>query len=126
MGRVAYFGFSALSLVTFFALMIAAFANWSGGGGPTALLGLAIAVAAIVINLWTTIALNVKRLHDLDLSGLNLIWVVMLDMSIQGLSQSPDEYGVLALIATVLAIGVKLWLLFAPGTTGENSYGPQP
>ncbi len=54
--------------------------------------------------MWTSICLGVKRLHDLDKTG--WLWLILL----------------------IPLLGIIFWfyLLFAPGTRGENRFGSDP
>lgn len=64
---------------------------------------LMVVFAFSLITLWPTLAIEVKRLHDLDMSG---IWLMLIFMPYLG-----------SLILVAL-------MGFFPGTPGENRYGP--
>ena len=79
------------------------------------MLGLPILVAAV----WAGIALGVKRLHDMDMSGAHLIWVY-LDPVVAGALLDPVRTHLLGM---VMWLGVTLWLWCTPGTNGANRFG---
>lgn len=99
-GRVGrrVFWLYSLFQIACVALIIGAFA----GEGDDPLV--AVFVFAL-ITLWPTLAIEVKRLHDIDMSG---IWLLLSFMPYVG-----------SLILVVL-------MGFFPGTPGENRYGPSP
>ena len=67
-------------------------------------LGMAVLVLAYVAMLIFSLALGVRRLHDLDKSG----WWLLL------------------MIVPLVNLGMAIYLLFFVGTIGENRFGPQP
>lgn len=126
-GRLTYFGYSVLSLLVFFALTIAGFSNWGDGASPFALIGVTIVVVALLGTMWTGIALSVKRLHDLGLSGAHLIWIYGIDIALQGVASNGEMSSPgITLVLALLALGVKLCLLLAPGQPDQNAYGQPP
>jgi uncharacterized membrane protein YhaH (DUF805 family) len=124
-GRVArlpYFGYSVLVTVLVFVLIFGGMLGFnSGGAGP--LLGGALFLAGIVGGVWSSLALMVKRLHDLGLSGGNAVWIVGLNVVGSMAGQASDG---LAIAFDLAAAGVGLWLLFARGQPHVNEYGPAP
>lgn len=91
--------------------------------GPWVVPGAALAVAGVVGAIWNTIALTVKRLHDLGLSGANAVWVLGLNVGGSVVGQASEE---LAIAFGLASIGVGLWLLLTPGQPLTNEYGPIP
>jgi uncharacterized membrane protein YhaH (DUF805 family) len=83
-----------------------------------------------VLMAFPTIALGMKRRHDRDFSGYDVVGYVALTLLIQ-LSQA---FGILsgeltfALSIIMLIWGICLFILlgFLRGTTGPNTYGPDP
>jgi uncharacterized membrane protein YhaH (DUF805 family) len=77
--------------------------------------------------LWANLAITVKRLHDLDRSGLHAIWVYASSAGALAASGAVrGQGGALAALGGVLvlvAAGISLWLLLAPGTPGPNRFG---
>ena len=94
-------------------------------------LGLTIIIA--ILSTIAYIALHVRRLHDMGLSG--LWYLLILAISIAG---RPDEFveylhfldypvdAAVAAIARAISLIILLVLLFYPGTRGANKYGPDP
>lgn len=66
--------------------------------------GVLIGIIVLIADIWFGLAQGVKRLHDVDKSG----WLILL--------------GLIPLVNIVLG----LYMLFADGTVGPNSYGPDP
>lgn len=103
LGRLRYFGYNvAATIVLYLVLGIAAVLGATVGGGHEAsafigFLSLIVAVVGIVVS----IMLGVQRLHDLDKSG--WLWLLYL--------------------VPIINILFSLYLLFAPGSVGENQYG---
>ena len=62
--------------------------------------------AAFLGLLWVKLAVDVRRLHDMDRSG----WWVALALILNGLGQ----------------LAAIVWLGFFNGTPGENRFGPNP
>jgi uncharacterized membrane protein YhaH (DUF805 family) len=83
-------------------------------------------IALFIFNVWASIALGVKRLHDLNLSGAHMIWIYLLNVFIGLLSPFIIfSWGVvLVMLGALLSCGIMLWLSCTPGTNGDNKYGP--
>lgn len=112
------FGFVGLIAGNWQAMMDGTFASWEilgvGAWALIALLGLFF-VASIIP--W--IALQVRRLHDLGVSGW---WYLAYVAAGQLLDQVPD-FG--ASLNSLLSLGWIVWMFF-PGTRGPNKYGDDP
>jgi uncharacterized membrane protein YhaH (DUF805 family) len=124
-GRLTYLGYSAIAVLLMMALTGAAFSLWQGGAGPHALLGVGIAILAILASLWTGLALTIKRLHDLGYSGYNIVWGFA---GMLVIAQILAMFPVLTFGNTlnVLITAGELYLLLMPGVSQENRYGPVP
>jgi uncharacterized membrane protein YhaH (DUF805 family)/Tfp pilus assembly major pilin PilA len=97
LGRVRYIGYSmALSLLLFLVFAIAA--GVTAAASPT--LAIVVVVVGYIALYTVQILLSIQRAHDMNSTG----WLSLI-------------------IFVPLAVFV-FW--FAPGTTGENSYGKQP
>lgn len=78
-----------------------------------AALGLALLAA------WAGTAITVKRLHDVGLSGLNVIWI-----GLTGLVGDPLNTGsALAMGAAAASIIAQFWLSIEPGSKRANRFG---
>lgn len=69
--------------------------------------------------------LMIARFHDLDKPGYWVIipWVCdMITMSII----FNGSMNIMASVCSLIAFGIRIYTLFAPGTPGLNSYGNQP
>jgi uncharacterized membrane protein YhaH (DUF805 family) len=126
--RLPYFGYSILVGILFIAtmvaggVMIAAVAGGQGRGGA-ALLGLLVIACGFIAFLWAGVALMVKRLHDLGMSGLHAIWIYAVHM---GGSLVAHQSPALAILLYLAAFCIALWLWFGPGQPAANEYGPVP
>jgi uncharacterized membrane protein YhaH (DUF805 family) len=85
-------------------------------------------IATAVFCAWISLATAIKRLHDREKSG----WWIVLFYFVPGFldrisSGMPDTAG---LILSVIGAAISIWGLvelgFLKGTTGSNSYGPDP
>ena len=85
-------------------------------------------LAFVGLGLWSCVALTVKRLHDLGLSGLHAIWangsfaVILALVGYFG-DDAPDALK--AMIGLAL-LAINVWLIFMHGQRGENRFGPPP
>ena len=120
--RLAYFGYSIALTVLFGALIVGGMLSFDGAG-PGVVLGGALFLAGIVGAVWCGLALTVKRLHDLGLSGYNAAWIMGLNVVGSVVGQAS---GGLAIAFDLASFGVGLWLLFASGQVQANEYGPVP
>jgi len=86
-------------------------------------LAILIAMAMLIVfgaGFWSNYAIITKRLHDLGYSGLNSIWIFLLDMgSIAFDKTSP----VLSILFSLGLLGVILYLVFKPGEIYHNHFG---
>ena len=77
---------------------------------------------------WTFFALAIKRLHDRDKSA----WWILLFYFAPSILQVIGEYTGSAgsIFIGLIGLGISIWGLvelgFLRGTTGQNSYGPDP
>ena len=106
--RMEYFLSFLLGGVVFgiaFALGVgtALFGAASNSGGSFGF-GVLIGFAALVADVWFTLAQYVMRLHDSEKSG----WLILLGL------------------IPIVNIGLALYMLFADGTVGPNRYGLDP
>ena len=76
-----------------------------------------VAVACIAIGaVWMSVALVVKRLHDIGLSGMHVAWIAAIDLvAILTSSAAP--------VTGLACLAILLWLLLAPGEAEDNAYG---
>jgi uncharacterized membrane protein YhaH (DUF805 family) len=88
-----------------------------------------------LVLLYPGVVVMVKRLHDRNLSGQLIGWLVvpycvLLITNLLGMSGDPDRMGVVEsvlLLATgVIAVAFIVDLGFRRGTRGDNRYGPDP
>lgn len=83
-------------------------------------------IALFIFNVWASLALVVKRLHDLNLSGAHMIWIFLFSIFMTILSPFiVYSWGVVFIgLGVLINCGIMLWLSCTPGTNGHNKYGP--
>jgi uncharacterized membrane protein YhaH (DUF805 family) len=88
----------------------------------TAILLVAVLSAAgIILSAWGSLALTVKRLHDMGMTGAHILWIT----PIAFVSYEAGE-AAHSLVPKLVGVCIALWLLFAPGQAEDNEYGPAP
>jgi uncharacterized membrane protein YhaH (DUF805 family) len=117
--RLPYLGCTALYYAVGLLLI---FASVAMGKSGTAAGEIVLLVAAVVLMVWVGLALTIKRLHDMGLTGLHAIWIFLLDVP-YGIRSLPLE---LVKVLAFLNFAVILWLAFGRGKDGPNQYGPSP
>ncbi|GAA5121218.1 DUF805 domain-containing protein [Alloalcanivorax gelatiniphagus] len=106
LGRLRYFAYVGLVMLVLYLMLTFASilsAGVAGDGRPTVLVGL-VALALMVVATFAWVVYGVRRLNDMDRSG----WLMVLGF------------------VPVLNLVLALVLLFAPGSPGDNRYGPRP
>jgi uncharacterized membrane protein YhaH (DUF805 family) len=81
--------------------------------------GFIVIFAAFIAYLWANMAMTVKRLHDLNYSGLCMIWINLLGLCSDNLVSVAPALGIILLF---IYIGLVIALYVVPGTVGENRY----
>ena len=123
MSRLEWWGRSMLMyllIILGLAVIAAAAAALDGGNRGMAgnglkaaiIIGVILGVAAVIALIVAGISLDVRRLHDMDLSGW---WVLLLRLG-----------SIIPYAGFVVWLGSAIWLGFAPGTQGQNRFGPDP
>jgi uncharacterized membrane protein YhaH (DUF805 family) len=120
LGRLAFFGYVVLMYVIFGLIATVGFGII--GSGNNALGGLMVGLGFIAF-LWMDLAVVVKRLHDLNLPGVHLLWISAPSVVATCVASSN---GSLAAICWVAHFLIGLWMTFAPGTLGPNRFGERP
>jgi uncharacterized membrane protein YhaH (DUF805 family) len=82
---------------------------------------LVVFVAFLLLILWPTIVMTIKRLHDVGLSGW---WFLLIWGATLGLKLLLVRYGLIYgyLVSLAAAVLFMSW----PGTNGPNRYGAKP
>lgn len=114
-GRIGRIRYLAYSLPAYVPMILGAVAM-ALLRGP----GMALMAAGGLISFWMMVRVLVLRLHDLNLSGK---WVLLPCLTAL-LSIKATTVGILA--TTVILVLGSLFLIFAPGSNGDNDYGPPP
>lgn len=84
-------------------------------------LALGILVAVLILLVWPSIAMSVKRLQDLNIPRSWVICMVLLPPIISFLPINGAR-----LLGQVFTLLVAILLIFVPGTKGPNRYGEKP
>ena len=125
LGRLAYLGLSILCNIVWGILIALGLKAGSVGHLDHDLIlttvGLLLAILGVIMLQWSVLSLTVRRLNDLDLSGVHASWVLF-GPSLLAIVASKSASGLL-FVAALLGLGIGLWLIFAPGTDGRNSFG---
>ena len=106
--------FLIILVIAVLAAAVAALVNGSrpAGNGLKAVIAIGgiLVVLAVIAFIVSGISLDVRRLHDMELSGW---WVLLLRIG-----------SVIPYVGFVVAIGGLIWLGFVHGTRGSNRFGP--
>ena len=123
MRRLEWWGRSMimyLLVILCVAVVAAAAAALDGGNREPAgdglkaaiVIGSILGVAAVIALIVSGISLDVRRLHDMDLSGW---WVLLLRVC-----------SIIPYVGFAVWIGSVIWFGAVPGTKGQNRFGPDP
>jgi len=124
LGRLAYLGYSFL--LALILLGLAAILILPARNSPN--LGTVLILAKVIvgaIGTWGGICLGVKRLHDLDHSGWHYAWMMLVPNAIAAVGSAVQSI-LIVLAGLVLSLGVAVYLVFWPGTDGQNRFGYRP
>jgi len=84
-------------------------------------------ILILLLLIWVGFALTTKRLHDRDKSAW---WVLLFYVAPSILEAIGEHVGSAGSILSLIGGGISIWGLielgFLRGTTGQNSYGPDP
>lgn len=120
----------SLWLFTFLIGFVRGFATARGDGGLIAL----VALPLILVSSWMSLINTIRRLHDFDKSGWQLLWVVpasglmgaMFAIGAMGLKLGglPAQWGQIG--GSVAGVGMIILIGRATGDVGENRFGGPP
>ncbi|MDE8348115.1 MAG: DUF805 domain-containing protein [Acidocella sp.] len=124
LGRLAYFSWSVA--VTLFLTIVDFLGNVlhvtgkAQGNEILIILSLVLYLVGTVLALWAGAALAARRLHDMNLPGYNIIWIlsVYLAWPLLVIMSLHD----VAIVDKLIVLIVSLGLIFIPGTRGSNKY----
>jgi uncharacterized membrane protein YhaH (DUF805 family) len=142
-GRAAWLGFAVLISVLEFAteIMLRRAFHWpfpDRGSDVlflTAYLGDEISLLATLIFLWPSLAIDVKRWHDLGLSGwfvliVHLPSAVLFGFALKGaggtMAHPNPQLSVALYLFGLTALIYFIWLAARKGEPDKNRYGPAP
>lgn len=120
------FGYGVFLGIMMFMFMVVIGFGIAGGGSKGFALGIiGLAFATIPVSLivfYSSVVITVKRLHDLGLSGIHVIWIFGINL-LTGFTSLFDNifFQIFSLIMALAQIGIALWLLFTPGVQNNSS-----
>ncbi len=138
LNRLRFFGLVVLSVVIWMSfllllfvlgLMLAAMGGAGTDAGIFTVLGIGILLMLIplyVLFIWIQVCLAVKRLHDLNQSGLWVLALLGYSFASGTVLGFIGEEDTLMALLSIPNLVFGAWLLFWPGTEGDNQYGPDP
>jgi uncharacterized membrane protein YhaH (DUF805 family) len=124
-GRLARLPFFLRGIQVGIAAVVIFFASlplFMNGGALLWWAGIVIVAFAGAVPVIATVALTVRRLHDLGLSGYHAIWVVAADAASEVLSYGSAK----AVLFSLPLAAIGLWLTFWPGNKNANRFGSVP
>lgn len=83
---------------------------------------LVIVAVLFILCFYSSVVLTIKRLHDVNYSGVHLCWIYPLGLLAAELEKPAPAF---AAIVSFVNLAISLAILLAPGTPGDNDYGPQ-
>jgi uncharacterized membrane protein YhaH (DUF805 family) len=119
LARLPFFGYCVLLLFLCFLIGAAAAMIGPESRAGGAVLGLVL-LATLVVVISCGLALTIKRLHDMGLTGTHAIWIYGLNVA--SLAVGPA----LSVLFDIAVGGVFLWLCLGAGQAQSNRYGPVP
>lgn len=88
-----------------------------------------LATLTFLALIWIGLALGIKRLHDRDKSGWWLLLFYFVPSVLETIGAAILGSGAMFILGSIGA-GISIWGLieigFLRGTSGQNSYGPDP
>ena len=82
--------------------------------------GLAVLVLGTIWLVWSSVALGAKRLHDMNLSGLHLVWICALVLAPAVLA---PWWWAAGAVCGLLGLAIGLGMACRPGDVGINRFG---
>ena len=123
--RVEFVWYQALSVLVFVGLVstVSVIYHWMKLIVPDnpaiAMVPALVLFIGFIAYIYSNVCIVIKRLHDMDLSGLHVWWIVLLNICISDLL---DSYLIaVGLFYTLLAL-CYIALALIPGTKGSNRY----
>ena len=126
LNRAPYWFTSFGLLVAALVLGFIAFVIQGRSVAPSAAVGVILLTTLVFSALiWISFVMAIKRLHDRDKSGWWVLLFYVAPSIFEGVENSTGLF-----IPGLIGFGISIWGLvelgFLRGTTGQNSYGPDP
>lgn len=86
-------------------------------------LALVMVAVLFILCFYSSVVLTIKRLHDVNYSGVHLCWIYPLILLAAELEKPAPVF---AAIVSCANLAISLAILLAPGTPSDNDYGTQP
>jgi uncharacterized membrane protein YhaH (DUF805 family) len=120
MARLPYFGYSVLVLIAFIAVFSVMAFGIATGPELVVTLGINTIMVAGAVALYSSIVLSMKRLRDLGVSGLHVIWIYGLSLAACATNGVGRDHGIM-LSLSLASLVASLWLLLAHGRKDDKA-----
>jgi uncharacterized membrane protein YhaH (DUF805 family) len=94
------------------------------GIGGSILIGLGLTIPLILLSIYCSTVLMIKRLHDIGTTGLHVIWIYGLGFAsaIAGVFVESSAMVAISLMLSIAQLVAYLWLIFMPGNGVGRAY----
>jgi uncharacterized membrane protein YhaH (DUF805 family) len=121
LARLPYFGYGLLLAILGLVPVRIGIALGDGGALEASLI-----LAGLISAVWGVVAITIKRLHDMGMSGAHAFWISTISLISIAPHRSLRMDPGFAWSMWAIECGIVLWLLLAPGQPEDNQYGPVP
>lgn len=122
LARLPFFGYSVIATLTVFGAVLLGFAMLDKNTIVN-VVAIGLMLGAIIAAAWANVVLVMKRLKDINYSPYLVIPIMACNIFSSVIQKSAPELSLALSLAVIIAY---LFLLFVPGTNGDNQYGEQP
>jgi uncharacterized membrane protein YhaH (DUF805 family) len=120
--RLPFFGYSVITSLSVFAAVLLAAAMLDKNTAAN-VVAIVLMLGSIVAAGWANVVLVMKRLKDMNYSPYFVIPIMACNIFGSVITKTAPELSLALSLAVIIAY---LFLLFVPGTNGDNQYGEQP
>jgi len=120
--RLPFFGYSVITSLSVLAAVLLAAAMLDSNTAAN-IVAIGLILGSIVAAAWANVVLVMKRLKDMNYSPYLVIPIMACNIFSSIIQKTAPE---LSLALSLVVIIAYLFLLFVPGTNGDNQYGEQP
>lgn len=120
--RLPFFGYNIMASLSAFAIVLLGFYMLDKNTAVN-IVAISLMLGAIVAASWANVVLVMKRLKDINYSPYLVIPIMACNIFGSVIQTAAPELSLALSLAVIIAY---LFLLFVPGTNGDNQYGEQP